>query len=73
MSVLLVVAGSDEPVDFGGVAKELGFSRPALSRACDTLIIHGFLSRVRTECDRRRCDISLTAEGRKFVGSMATA
>ncbi|MGI4732440.1 MAG: MarR family winged helix-turn-helix transcriptional regulator [Janthinobacterium lividum] len=46
------------------LARFLGHDKGAMTRLVDTLEQRGWITRVRTSCDRRRIDLVLTPEGR---------
>jgi len=50
--------------DVGALAEHMGVSTSAMTRLVDGLEKRGWVQRVRGEDDRRRVDLSLTADGR---------
>jgi DNA-binding MarR family transcriptional regulator len=73
MALLLILADEEKPIDFSAATRQLSLSKPVMSRACGVLKDRGFLSREWNENDRRRCIVSLTPAGRKFVDAMCGA
>lgn len=55
------------PINFKVFYKELGISKPAASRAMDTLGIKGFVRRERNEKDLREVWIHTTDKGRALL------
>ena len=64
--VLIVLRGG--ALDFGKVAERLEMPKPALSRALDTLAIHGMVKRRRNDDDARMVTVWLTDKGSKVAG-----
>ncbi len=64
--VLLVL--HDGAFDFGKIAEMLEMPKPALSRALDTLEIHGMVKRRRNDDDARMVTVWLTDKGLKVAG-----
>lgn len=51
----------------GGLAGDMGHDQGALTRVIDALVEGGFVNRRRSQNDRRRVEVSLTAAGRRYV------
>jgi DNA-binding MarR family transcriptional regulator len=54
----------------GGLVKQLGVSKQAISQLIDTLVLRGYLERHADEDDRRRMTIELTERGRAAAASV---
>lgn len=65
MRVLLACAQSAQTVR--GLAKSMGVSRPAITRAADTLEKSKFLIRSPDKTDKRSVLLALTPAGKKFA------
>jgi len=62
-AVLLTVYLEPPPHTVRGLAKKLGVTKPAITRALDTMGRLGLLTRRRDEADRRNVVIQRTLEG----------
>jgi len=51
----------------GVIRKSLGIGRPATSRALDSLGQKHLITRMRSETDRRFCNVKITDEGSALV------
>lgn len=49
------------------LARELGYSRPVVSRAAQKLIGASYIERAELPGDRRTCVLSVTREGHRFI------
>jgi DNA-binding MarR family transcriptional regulator len=58
-------AGGD--TDAGAIRQSLGIGRPAASRALDSLGQKQLITRMRSEKDRRFCNVKITDEGSALV------
>lgn len=63
---LLVLAHQPEFITLSTLAQSLGVSLPRASRICDDLVAEGFLSRQRSEVDRRELRLKLTRKAERF-------
>ncbi len=63
VAVLLTVYLEPPPHTVRGLAKKLGVTKPAITRALDTMGGQGLLSRRRDDADRRNVVIQRTLEG----------
>jgi MarR family transcriptional regulator, organic hydroperoxide resistance regulator len=64
------LATSPGPLPMSALADAAGVAPPTASRMIDGLVRRGIAKRTRTEeGDRRRVDVTLTAEGRKLVAA----
>jgi DNA-binding MarR family transcriptional regulator len=63
VAVLLTVYLEPPPHTVRGLAKKLGVTKPAITRALDSMGKLGLLSRRRDEADRRNVVIQRTAKG----------
>jgi DNA-binding MarR family transcriptional regulator len=63
MAVLLTVYLEPPPHTVRGLAKKLGVTKPAITRALDTMGRMGLLSRRRDEADRRNVVVQRTLAG----------
>lgn len=70
LALLLHVALKPAPHTVRGLAEALQVSKPAVTRALDRLGGAGFLLRERDPADRRSVLVSLTPEGRAFLGEL---
>lgn len=70
LALLLHVALIPAPHTVRGLAQALQVSKPAVTRALDRLGAAGFLERARDPLDRRSVLVSLTPEGRAFLGEL---
>ena len=60
------------PGGFNSAARGLQMSPAALSRACGTLCILGYLQRTRDEDDARKVNLTVTDAGIKYIKSLCT-
>ncbi|MDD7910097.1 MULTISPECIES: MarR family transcriptional regulator [Pseudovibrio] len=67
MAVLLSVYMEPPPHTVRGLADKLGVTKPAITRALDTLGQKKLLSRRRDEADRRNVIITRTLEGALYL------
>jgi MarR family transcriptional repressor of emrRAB len=65
--VLMMTYALPEQVNPSSLSEALGQSRTHMTRATDELVAKGWLQRTVAEDDRRRIDLRITAEGRKFI------
>ena len=73
MAVLLTVYLEPPPHTVRGLAKKLGVTKPAITRALDTMGRLGLLSRRRDEADRRNVVVQRTLEGALAVERLGDA
>lgn len=73
MAVLLTVYLEPPPHYVRGLAKKLGVTKPAITRALDTMGRMGLLSRRRDEADRRNVVIQRTLAGALAVEKLGDA
>lgn len=71
MAVLLTVYLNDPPHTVRGLAEVLGASKPAITRALDTLGQKGFLKRKRDETDKRNVLVQRTVKGSIFLSDFS--
>ncbi len=64
---LLAVISHNEGLSVGALAAREGMSKPAICGYLDRLEASGLIVRVRSQTDRRRVGLELTAEGRKLL------
>ena len=62
----VLVLASEAPCNVTAVADDLRVHLSNATRLCDRLVDAGLLSRERSENDRRRVMLTLTADGRRF-------
>ncbi|HEY9682801.1 MAG TPA: MarR family transcriptional regulator [Oculatellaceae cyanobacterium] len=62
---LLSLAHHTGPISLSELAQILGVSLPRASRICEDLVKEGFISRERSELDRREIELRLTDEAKK--------
>ncbi|ADZ72076.1 MarR family transcriptional regulator [Polymorphum gilvum] len=67
MTILLTVYLEPPPHTVRGLAARLGVTKPAITRALDTLGAMRLLSRRRDEADRRNVVITRTVEGALYL------
>ncbi|MTI17169.1 MarR family transcriptional regulator [Rhodobacteraceae bacterium RKSG542] len=67
LTILLSVYLEPPPHTVRGLAEKLGVTKPAITRALDTLGSQKLLSRRRDEADRRNVIITRTLEGALFL------
>jgi DNA-binding MarR family transcriptional regulator len=70
LALLLHVGLMLPPHTVRGLARTLGFSKPAVTRALDRLAGLGFVERLRDAQDRRSVLIVLTPGGRSFLAEL---
>lgn len=66
--VLILLAGRDEPVPVGEVARELHLDHGTLTPLLRRLEAAGHLTRERSQADERVVDVALTEQGREVHG-----
>lgn len=71
LSILLDVYLSPPPHTVRGLAAKLGVSKPAITRALDTMGQKGLLKRKRDEADRRNVLVQRTVQGSVFLRELA--
>lgn len=71
MAILLTVYLNAGPHTVRGLAAQLNISKPAVSRALDTLGGHGLVRRKRDEADRRNVLIQRTVKGSVYLREFA--
>lgn len=67
MAVMLTIYLTEGQHTVRGLAKTLNISKPAISRALDSLAQYGFVVRVADDRDRRSVYIRDTTEGAAFI------
>ena len=68
LKTMHVIGGSDEELSLNGLAERLGgLSLPTLSRAVESLVQRGYVSRSEDANDRRVKRLRLTAKGRRTI------
>jgi DNA-binding MarR family transcriptional regulator len=73
MAVLLTVYLEPPPHTVRGLAKKLGVTKPAITRALDTMGRMGLLSRRRDDADRRNVVVQRTLAGALAVEKLGDA
>jgi DNA-binding MarR family transcriptional regulator len=71
MAILLAVYLTPPPHTVRGLAERLNVSKPAITRALDTLGQLDLLKRRRDETDRRNVLVQRTVQGSIFLGEFA--
>jgi len=71
MTILLTVYLETPPHTVRGLAEKLGVTKPAITRALDTMGQIGLLSRRRDENDRRNVIIQRTVKGSLYLERLA--
>ena len=61
------------PLSQNELASRLVLEKSTVSRLVASLEQHGWISRIRSQHDARRVELSLTAEGRRIQGQIAAA
>lgn len=65
--LLLAVATSSEPMSVANLAKYLGIDKSSVSASVSELTRSGHIEAVRSDCDRRKIDITLTRAGEALI------
>ena len=73
LAIMLIVYLDPPPHTVRGLAAALGVSKPAVTRALDTLGAEGLLKRVRDEADRRNVFVQRTIQGSVFMDEFGEA
>ncbi len=73
MAVLLIVYLEAPPHTVRGLAARLGVTKPAITRALDTMGKQKLLTRRRDEKDRRNVNVIRTLEGALYVERLGDA
>ena len=73
LAVLLTVYLEPPPHTVRGLAKKLGVTKPAITRALDTMGRLGLVARPRAEADRRNVLVHRTLEGALSVERLGDA
>ena len=60
----------DQPQGMGGLARQLGVAKNALSGLVDRMERRGLVQRETLQCDRRAVTLSTTALGKEIVGAL---
>ena len=71
MALLLTVYLTDAPHTVRGLASQLNASKPAITRALDTLGQMGFVKRKRDETDKRNVLVQRTVKGSVYLREFA--
>ncbi len=71
MALLLTVYLVEPPHTVRGLAAALGVTKPAVTRALDTLSRHGYVRRRRDASDKRNVLVQRTVAGAVFVKDFA--
>lgn len=71
MAILLTVYGDEPPHTVRGLAMKLNISKPAVTRALDTMGRRGYLRRSRDAEDRRNVLVQRTVKGAVFLSEFA--
>ncbi|HET7333787.1 MAG TPA: MarR family transcriptional regulator [Rhizomicrobium sp.] len=72
MAIFLTVYVNDPPHTVRGLAALLRISKPAVTRALDTLGRLGYVQRKRDDADRRNVLVQRTEKGRDFLAAFGT-
>lgn len=71
MAILLTVYVEAPPHTVRGLAMQLNISKPAITRALDTMGRYGYLRRKRDAADRRSVLVQRTVKGAVFLSEFA--
>ena len=71
MAILLIVYGEEPPHTVRGLAAQLNISKPAVTRALDTMGRLDFIRRKRDETDRRNVLVQRTLKGSLYLSEFA--
>lgn len=71
MALLLTVYLTSAPQTVRGLAEQLNASKPAITRALDTLSQMGFVRRKRDEADKRNVLVQRTVSGSVYLREFA--
>lgn len=71
MAILLIIYGEDPPHTVRGLAARLNISKPAVTRALDTMGRLDFTRRKRDETDRRNILVQRTVKGSVYLSDFA--
>lgn len=71
MAILLIIYGDAPPHTVRGLAAQLNISKPAVTRALDTMGRLDFTRRKRDEADRRSVLVQRTVKGSVFLSEFA--
>ncbi len=71
MAILLIIYGEAPPHTVRGLAAQLNISKPAVTRALDTMGRLDFTRRKRDETDRRNVLVQRTVKGSVFLSEFA--
>ena len=71
MAILLIVYGETPPHTVRGLAAHLNISKPAVTRALDTMGRLDFIRRKRDETDRRNVLVQRTIRGSVYLSEFA--
>lgn len=67
--LLLQVIGRNGSLSAGALAREVSLSQATVTTILDRLEVKGYLQRVRSQADKRRVELSLTADGEAVLAS----
>jgi MarR family transcriptional repressor of emrRAB len=68
--LMMTYASPGQRVNPSTLSDSLGQSRTHMTRATDELVAKGYLARTVAADDRRRIDLQLTPQGRRFIGQV---
>ncbi|MDO9461897.1 MAG: MarR family transcriptional regulator [Alphaproteobacteria bacterium] len=71
MAILLIIYGETPPHTVRGLAAQLNISKPAVTRALDTMGRLDFTRRKRDETDRRNVLVQRTVKGAVFLSEFS--
>ena len=71
LAILLTVYLSPPPHTVRGLAQKLGVSKPAITRALDTMGQRDLVKRKRDEADKRNVLVQRTVKGSVFLSDLA--
>lgn len=67
---VLVMVGSQGPVNVTAVAEALGVNPSSASRTCERLTLGGLMDRREAPTDRRQVELTLTADGELLIETL---
>ena len=71
LALLLTIYLTPPPHTVRGLAEHLGVSKPAITRALDTLSIKGLVKRKRDEADKRNVLVQRTVKGSVYLSELS--
>lgn len=71
MAILLTIFLEPPPHTVRGLAKDIDVAKPVVTRALNSLVKHGFVTKQRDQADRRNVLVKRTMKGARYLAAFA--